>query len=80
VATQVYVIILVALIDGFTLQLGYFFVNGLTADQRANTSTLKMCLEKCHDVGAEVVTMTLDGCVCVLWLKFWVVILKTQKI
>ncbi|KAJ0172542.1 hypothetical protein K1T71_011681 [Dendrolimus kikuchii] len=59
-ATQVYVLMLVALNDAFKLPLGYFFVNGLAAEQRANI--LKMCLEKCHGVGAEVVSLTFDGC------------------
>lgn len=60
IATQAYVLMLVSLNDSFKLPLGYFFINGLAAEQRRNI--IQMCLTKCHEVGAEVVSLTFDGC------------------
>lgn len=60
IATQVYVLMLVALNDAFKLPLGYFFISGMNAEQRANI--IKMCLRKCYEVGADVVSLTFDGC------------------
>lgn len=60
IATQAYVLMLVSLNDAFKLPLGYFLINGMSAEQRANI--IKMCLKKCHEVQAEVVSLTFDGC------------------
>lgn len=60
IATQVYVLMLVSLNDSFKLPLGFFFINGFSAEQRSNI--ILMCLERCHAVGAEVVSLTFDGC------------------
>lgn len=60
IATQAYVLMLVSLNDSFKLPLGYFLVNGFSAEQRCNV--ILMCLERCHEVGAEVVSLTFDGC------------------
>lgn len=60
IATQVYVLMLVSFTDSFKLSLGYSFINKLAAEQRCNI--IKMCLIKCHEVGAEIVSLTFDGC------------------
>ena len=58
--TQALVFLLVALNGGWKLPVGYFLVDGVTGEQRANL--VRMCLSNCHEVGIEVVSMTFDGC------------------
>ncbi|CAB3242624.1 unnamed protein product [Arctia plantaginis] len=58
--TQSLVFLLVAINEPWKLPVGYFLVNGLTGEQRANL--VKMCLSNCHDAGIEVASMTFDGC------------------
>lgn len=60
IATQVYVFVLVSNDQNWKLPLGYFFVNGLTGSTRA--TLISMCLQKCHDVGVDVIALTFDGC------------------
>lgn len=60
VATQALVFMLVALNENWKLPVGYFLTAGVTADKKANL--IKMCLQKCHEVGAMVLNLTFDGC------------------
>lgn len=60
IATQVYVFALVSNDQNWKLPLGYFFVNGLPGSTRA--TLISMCLQKCHDVGVDVIALTFDGC------------------
>ena len=43
---------------GWKLPVGYFFITSLTGDQKAEL--LKMCIQKCEEVGVEVVMTTCD--------------------
>lgn len=58
--TQALVFLLVAVNGRWKIPVGYFLVDGVTGDQRANL--VRMCLSNCHEVGVEVVSMTFDGC------------------
>lgn len=60
VATQAYVFMLVSSTENWKIPLGYFFINGLRAEQRA--SLIQMCITKCYDVGVDVIALTFDGC------------------
>ncbi|XP_045781588.1 uncharacterized protein LOC123878461 [Maniola jurtina] len=59
-ATQALVFLLVAINDSWKLPVAYFFVNGVTAEQKANL--VKMCLANCQEAGIEVASVTFDGC------------------
>ncbi|CAH2242983.1 jg13426 [Pararge aegeria aegeria] len=60
IATQAYVLMLVSLNDSWKMSLGYFLINGITAEQSANI--IKTCLKKCATVEIDVVCLTFDGC------------------
>lgn len=60
IASQVYVIMLVAINDSFKIPLGYFFITSLTAELKA--SLINIALRKCHQVKVKVVSLTFDGC------------------
>lgn len=61
VATQVYVFMLVSNTENWKIPLGFFFINGLRAEQRV--SLIQMCcIKKCYDVGVDIVALTFDGC------------------
>lgn len=65
--TQALVFLLVAINGGWKLPVGYFLVDGVTGEQRANL--VRMCLSNCYEVSIEVVSMTFDGCPATwLWL------------
>lgn len=54
-------VFLVNCINGsWKLPVAYFFVNGLSGLQRANL--VVQCLEKLHETGVEIVSLTFDGC------------------
>ena len=40
----------------------YFLIDGLSGCERANL--VKVCVEKCHDVSVEIVSLTCDGPSC----------------
>lgn len=60
VATQALVFMLVALNENWKLPVGYFLTAGVNAETKANL--IKICLEKCNEVGAIVASLTFDGC------------------
>lgn len=60
VATQAFVMMLVSLNENWKLPVGYFFVDGLTAEIKSNL--VNICLTKCWEVGVSVVALIFDGC------------------
>lgn len=60
IATQAYVFMLVSNTENWKIPLGYFFINGLRAEQRA--SLIQICITKCYDVGVNIIALTFDGC------------------
>lgn len=59
-ATQAYVFFLVSVNESWKIPLAYFFINSLTAENKANL--IKIALAKCHTVGIKVVSLTFDSC------------------
>jgi DNA transposase THAP9 len=51
---------LVSLTENWKLPVCYFLITGVTAETKANLITT--CLQKCHDAGISVVSLTFDGC------------------
>lgn len=60
VATRAFVMMLVSLNENWKLPVGYFFVDGLTAEIKSNL--VNICLTKCWEVGVSVVALIFDGC------------------
>lgn len=60
IATQAYVMMVVCLQENWKIPVAYFFVDGFTAECRANV--IKICLSKCWEVGVNIVALTFDGC------------------
>lgn len=52
-ATEAYVMMLVSNTENWKVPLGYFFINGLSGDLRANL--IRTYLEKCFQVGVNVI-------------------------
>ena len=52
----------VSLNDSWKVPIAYFLIDGLSGCERANL--VKVCVEKCHDVGVEIVSLTCDGPSC----------------
>ena len=42
------------------LPVGYFFINGLCAEERTNL--VNCCIEKLHEIGVTIVSLTFGGC------------------
>jgi hypothetical protein len=59
-ANEALVFMLVSLTDNWKVPVAYFLVAGLNGSERANLVSL--CLQKLHDVGVNVVSLTFDGC------------------
>lgn len=59
VASQAFVFLLVAINQRWKIPLGYFLINSLTGEQKANL--IKICLSKCFEAGVDVVSLTFDG-------------------
>ncbi|CAL1284507.1 unnamed protein product [Larinioides sclopetarius] len=59
VATEAYTFMLNCVNGHWKIPIGYFLINGLTAQERANI--IQECLKIVHETGIEVVTLTLDG-------------------
>lgn len=59
-AKDAFVVLLVAINSDWKIPLGYFLVNGLGGEQRANI--VKQCLIELKDTGVRVVSLTFDGC------------------
>ena len=47
---------------GFKIPVGYFLINGMSGEERANI--IVTCLKKLHDIGVLVVSLTSDGPPC----------------
>ena len=62
VAKEVLVMMLVSLNSNWKIPCGYFFIDGLTGEERANL--VRQCLLKAHDVGVLVASVTCDGPSC----------------
>ena len=58
-ATDALVFMAVSVNSGWKVPCGYFLVNGLTGEQKANLT--KECITKLHEVGVKVVSFTCDG-------------------
>ncbi|CAB4041035.1 THAP domain-containing 9, partial, partial [Paramuricea clavata] len=58
-ATDALVFMAVSVNSGWKVPCGYFLVNGLTGEQKANLT--KECITKLHEVGVKVVSLTCDG-------------------
>jgi len=59
-ANEALVFMLVSLTEGWKIPLAYFLIAGLHSSERANL--VRLCLQKCYDVGVHVVSLTFDGC------------------
>lgn len=60
VASQALEFMLVSLTENWKLPVGYFLIAGITAEIKSNL--IITCLQKCHDAGVSVVSITFDGC------------------
>ena len=58
-ATDALVFVAVSVNSNWKVPCGYFLVNGLTGEEKANLT--KDCLTKLHEVGVKVVSFTCDG-------------------
>lgn len=59
-ASQAYVLLLVSLIQGWTLPIAYFFIESLSGEMKA--SIINIALQKCQEAGVKIVALTFDGC------------------
>nr|XP_034836860.1 THAP domain-containing protein 5-like [Maniola hyperantus] len=61
-AAIVLVFMVVSLTENWKIPVGYFLVAGVKAETKA--TLIKMCLEKCHEAGVRIVSLTFDGYPC----------------
>lgn len=61
-AKDALVFIVVSLNSSWKVPIAYFFIDGLSGCERANL--VKVCIQKCHDVGVEKVSVSCDGPSC----------------
>ncbi|GBM48387.1 DNA transposase THAP9, partial [Araneus ventricosus] len=59
VATEAYTFMLNCVNGNWKVPIGYFLINGLTAQERANI--IQECFKNVHETGIEVVSLTFDG-------------------
>lgn len=62
VAKDALVLMVVSINSSWKIPVGYFLVDGLNGEERANLVT--QCLHKLHDIGVCVVSLTCDGPSC----------------
>ena len=62
VAKDALVLMVVSVNSSWEIPCGYFFVDGLSGIERANL--VKICFEKLHDVGVNVLSLKCDGPSC----------------
>ena len=62
VASEALVLMLVAMNSNWKIPCGYFFIAGMSGEERANM--IKQCLLKLHDTGVLVSSITCDGPSC----------------
>lgn len=60
VAKEALVFLLTAINGAWKVPVGYFLVDGVSGEQRANL--VNQCLELLHETGVEVTSLTFDGC------------------
>ena len=58
-ATEALVIMAVSINSNWKVPCGYFLIDGLSGKEKANL--IAICLQKLHDVGVKVVSLTCDG-------------------
>ena len=61
-AKDALVLMVVSVNSSWEIPCGYFFVDGLSGIERANL--VKICFEKLHDVGVNVLSLKCDGPSC----------------
>lgn len=59
-AKEVLTLMVVVINDSFTLPVGYFLIDGLGGQERANL--VRHCLTRLDRVGVTAVSLTFDGC------------------
>lgn len=62
VAKDALVFMVVGVNASWKVPCGYFFVDGLSGKERANL--VKMCIQRLHDIGVRVTSLTCDGPSC----------------
>lgn len=62
VATEALVFMVVSLSAHWKVPIGYFLIQGLSGEERANL--VQQALHKLHDIGVQVSTLTCDGPAC----------------
>ena len=62
VAKDALVFMVVSINCSWKVPCGYFFINGLTASERANL--IRVCIQRLSDIGIKVVSITCDGLSC----------------
>ena len=62
VAKDALVFMAVGLDKSWKVPVGYFFIDGLSSQERANL--VKLCIKKLHDVGVDVIALVCDGPSC----------------
>lgn len=62
VAADALVLMAVSLNNSWKVPCAYFFVNGLSGEERANL--IQECIRRLHDAGVKVVSLTCDGPSC----------------
>ncbi|PIK43542.1 putative THAP domain-containing protein 9-like [Apostichopus japonicus] len=62
VAKDALVLMAVSADQSWKIPLGYFLINGMSGEERANL--INQCLQKLHDVGVRAVSLTCDGPSC----------------
>lgn len=59
-AKEAFCFLVTAINASFKVPVGYFLVDGVSGRQRANL--VKQCLERIHETGVKIVSLTFDGC------------------
>ena len=62
IAKDALVFMVVEVNETWKVPVGYFFIDGLSGKERANL--VKLCINKLHDVGVEVISLICDGPSC----------------
>ena len=62
VAKEAMVLMAVAINESWKILVGYFLIDGMTGEERANV--IKDCLHQLHDIGVRTISLTCDGPTC----------------
>jgi DNA transposase THAP9 len=60
VAKEALVLMIVSMTEHWKVPVAYFLIDGLQGKERANL--VRICLQKLHDAGIKIVSLTFDGC------------------